>query len=125
MQMLKNQSLTIRVTFFHVIISGILGAGVHLLWGHNNATSCLIGCALVGFNLVALVWAWRRVFNKKSMDIAVGVIVIKYAILGFGIYWVVSSKQVDMLSFLIGCGSIIATLAMISFSTRTADSKLN
>ena len=76
--------------------------------------SLLIGLLSSVCNFYVILWAWSRIFLKKRIALAIGVIVIKYAILGIIIYSIVSNKEYDIISFLVGMFSIV--LIVISYS---------
>ena len=65
---------------------------------HFNASSYFRGYSLGAFvaliNIFVLSWAFYRIFIKKAIALAVGVIVLKYAILIFILYGLVNSTNV-------------------------------
>lgn len=109
------QNLILKTLSIHGLITILLSLSVYFNGGTYNAMSCLVGCLLMGMSLLALVWAWQQIFNKKLIALAVGVIVSKYAILGSITYYLVVDNKVDFMSFLIGCSSMpLSAFAMLS-----------
>ena len=77
--------------------------------------STALGVAVIGLSLISLVWAWERIFLKKSIALAVSVIVFKYAILGTVIYIALNSQHVDELWFMIGLLSALPAVVAFGF----------
>lgn len=103
-------------TFLYWLVSAIsLTTFVYFQWGRLDALSCVIGEVLVGFNLLVLIWAWRRIFERKGLALAAGVIVLKYAILISSMHWLIGQKIVSAFGFLIGCGVLLIVLMLLSY----------
>ena len=66
------------------------------------------GSLLMFLNILVLIWAWRRIFVKKSIALAAGVIVLKYALLVWTLYVLVQS--VDPLALVLGISVFIPAL---------------
>lgn len=64
-------------------------------------------------NVAALYFAWSRVLAKKGVALPVGVIVIKYAILGFILYRVSFENLLDVPWFAAGF-SLVLISAVVS-----------
>ena len=104
--------------FWQLNMAIIFGLGLLMANGLYAALSCLLGSFLVGANFLVLIWGWQRIFLKKTIALAVGVIVFKYAILGLIIYLVISLKKVDELGFLLGLGTSFPTVIIFALSNR-------
>ena len=75
--------------------------------GPQEANSLAFG-GLVSFaNLALLVFAWPRILAKKQVALSIGVIVFKFAILGWILYVAVHSEQTRIGWFAIGLGFVI------------------
>lgn len=72
----------------------------------------LVGAALMLVNIVLLTWAWRRIFIKKSIALAVSVIVIKYAIIGLLVFKLAQKETFEMAGFLIGLTSVLPSMLL-------------
>ena len=111
-------NMMLRITLYHTVITSLLSGVLYFFGSLYVAISGFAGCLLIGLNLLALTWSWRRIFLKKTIALAVGVIVIKYAILGLSIYALVLQKRVDMMGFLIGLGSLIPTILALAIDYK-------
>lgn len=60
------------------------------------AMSFTFGALMNLVNLLLLAWAWRLIFQKKLIALAVSVIVFKYAILGAIIYFSIRRQWVSV-----------------------------
>ncbi len=66
---------------------------------------------LLNFNVI--LWAWSRIFIKKRIALALGVIVIKYAIVLLILYSFVIRYELDVLSLILGMTTMLTvTMAM-------------
>jgi hypothetical protein len=99
----------------HGVIS-LLGATALLLWvGQQHAMSFLFGAALMGLNWWLLIQTWERILGKKSIALAVSIIVIKWTLFGTlcivlaRMSWIVPSWLV------LGIGSVMVS-ALIAAS---------
>lgn len=63
-----------------------------LTTGPEMAISCALGAAIIIINFLGIVFLWRLIFFKKSIALAVWVIIFKYGILGL-ILWSLSHYQ--------------------------------
>ncbi|MCB0356315.1 MAG: hypothetical protein KDD40_04870 [Bdellovibrionales bacterium] len=107
-----------KIFIYWLISSVVLSGGVFALWGAHDALSCLAGEIVVGFNLLALIWAWQRIFSGKGLALAGGVIVFKYAILIASIYWLITQEKVSAFGFLIGCGVLILVMGAVAYDYK-------
>ena len=71
------------------------------------AISCLFGGTVMVVNLFGLWFLWKLIFSKKSIALAVLVIIFKYLILGL-ILWNLNQIQwIRPLGFVLGLGSLM------------------
>lgn len=74
------------------------------------SVSVLFGGLVVLLNMAALSFSWNLIFSKKSIALAVFVIIFKYLILAV-ILWVLSStKWLNIIGFLIGLISLVFSI---------------
>lgn len=103
---------------YHIVISLLFSVSVYLLLGFSQAVACVAGCLLMAFNLVVMIWTWDRIFIKKSIALAAGVIVFKYAILGFIVYFLMARSEGQVVGFLVGLFSVVPTVVAISLHKK-------
>ena len=106
--------LAIRVLFWHIAVSLVVVAVCLIFDAEQKIPSVVLGAALMAANWVLLIWSWHQIFLKKLIALGIGVIVIKYAILGLILYYVIASEQWDVVGFLIGIST--AVLAAVAFA---------
>lgn len=58
-------------------------------------------------NVAALQFAWGRILSKKQVALSMGVIVSKYAIIGFILYRVATENLLDIPWFAAGFSMVI------------------
>ena len=104
----------LRILLFFFIFPIVTSLSFYFLRSEREALGVLIGATLMGLNVAALTWAWRRIFVKKSIALAASVIVIKYAIIGFAVYKLMVGDAVDVMSFVIGITTIILGLFLVA-----------
>ena len=89
--------------FVFYILSYTLGLVVMVYFDAHRHILSYSGGALVMFvNVLIIVWAWNRIFIKKAITLAVSVIVFKYAILIFVLYWMIQRSEPVFLALGIG-----------------------
>lgn len=116
---MESKFLT-RIALYHGGITVLLTLAI-FFWGSlYNAASCFAGSLLIGLNLLIMSWAWRRIFLKKTIALAISAIVIKYAILGLSIYILVLQNRVDVMSFMIGLGTLIPTVFALAIDYKSS-----
>jgi hypothetical protein len=95
---------------FHAAV-GIVMTVVLWLWSDAaNAVGFAAGAGLSLVNNGLLVFTWARIFEKKLVALSIGVIVFKFAILGWIIYEVVTQR-------LLPVGWFAAGLSLVLLST--------
>lgn len=117
----RSKKVIKQVLMYQALFSVLILGGTYAFAPHN-VLSAALGCGLIAVNLPAVIWSWSRIFQKKSIALAVSVIVFKYAILGVIIYLVTSRPELDGMSFLIGLTSIVPT--MLIFTLQNANKNL-
>ena len=103
-----------QVLLYHLIFSLIFTGSAWILAAPHKAMVVALGCGVIGLNLPLVFWSWSRIFKKKSIALAAGVIVFKYAILGVIIYLVTSRPELDGGSLLVGLTSIVPTMVLFT-----------
>lgn len=102
--------------FFKIIIKfqivvAFVGSLILLNWSRFDASmSFLIGVIISSLSFFGLWWPWHRIFLKKTIALAVSVIVFKYAIIGFSIYKILSLEMIQQGYFLFGLGVIVPSI---------------
>ena len=104
-------------TFFitYIVISIFSFISIVYFKNQVDAVSFGIGSFLMLINLLLMAWAWSRIFAKKSVALAAGVIVFKYAILGLIIYLLVRDPRVSTGWFLIGLSVLLPNVLVYAF----------
>lgn len=112
-----SSTLALKVTtFLHLISLSVLSFIVFTLSESNQITAgFIVGSSVMGGNLLVLVWAWGRIIEKKAIALAATVIVVKYAIFGAIIYFVVTQPGLSTVGFLLGFSSMVPTLVGLVF----------
>ena len=86
----------------------------------NVAITCLATSILLVGNLMGLYFFWRIIFFKKSIALAVLVIIFKYLLLGMFLWTLANDKSLNPAAFCIGLGSLIfAALTAVLVKTVT------
>jgi hypothetical protein len=86
-----------------------------LFFGFMAMISISGGGALMLLNLFALVFSWPRILAKKSIALATGVIVFKFAILGWIIYEVVGGEALHIGWFAVGMATVVPAVVGTAF----------
>lgn len=100
---------------FHLAAGVALTAVFSLMSSTSDALSFAAGAGLSFLNLCALTFAWPRILAKKLVALSIGVIVFKFAILGWVIYEVVTSRQIRLGWFAGGLGLVVLSTVVTSF----------
>lgn len=98
----------IKITAIYTFIFSILLAAVlYYVSSSEMAWSCLFGAAVMLLNLLGLWILWKFIFSKKSIALAVLVIIFKYLILGL-ILWNLNQIQwMRPIGFISGLSSLM------------------
>lgn len=78
------------------------------------ALSCAIGGAVIVVNFLGIVYVWRLIFFKKSIALAVWVIIFKYVILGLILWSLSRYKWIQSIGLVYG---LLCLLVAILIST--------
>ena len=81
-------------------------AGILFFVDKELLTGFLAGAAVMTINFALLAWLWHRIFSKKPIATTIGLVVIKYAVLGAFLYVFVSQMRVDIIPFFAGISTI-------------------
>lgn len=97
----------------------VLG-GLLLGWlsGSQQSASFATGSLAIGLSFSMMAIGYGLIFRKKMIALAVGIIVIKYAILGIIIFTLVKLSWFDPLWFSMGVASLI--LSAIAYALKEA-----
>lgn len=108
------------LVIFHIATSAFIAACLYL-WGAPAMVSAfLVGTTLSLANVVLLHFAWKRILEKKLVALSAGVIVIKYATLGFIIYRIASRNLFQLEWLCVGLGVIlVSAVATAIYLNRT------
>lgn len=89
----------------------------------NFSISVLFGGFAVLLNLAALSFSWSLIFSKKSIALAVFVIIFKYLILAVILLGLSTTKWLSIIGFLTGLASLVFSIivATIIKSVATRD----
>lgn len=92
------------LAFFYSIFAGL--ASLHYA-SDGFALSVLLGGAAILVNIAGLSYSWRLIFLKKSIALAVLVIIFKYLLLGLVLWSLAEVKWLSPLGFCLGLGSLV------------------
>jgi hypothetical protein len=104
------------ILFVHAVLA-VLGAFALLfLNGKTASMSFAVGSGISLGNLLVLTQTWPRILAKKQVALAVGVIVFKFAILGWIIYEVATSTVFSLGWVAAGLALVLPSILASSFS---------
>lgn len=103
----------------HLLLSAGLIAAVFLTQSAQHTTSFAIGTALIAVNWLALEYAWGRLIAKKSIALAIGVIVIKWAFFGAICIGIVRLNWIDSTWLILGVSTIIPTVLIVALKKQS------
>lgn len=88
--------------------------------GNTFSANVFIGALIVLLNLAALSFSWKRIFSKKSIALAIFVIIFKYVILGMILWGLSVNGWLNVIGFLVGLASLLFSVfaAMLVKSLR-------
>lgn len=86
----------------------------------RNIVSFVAGFLFMLVNVVLLKWAWKRILWKKSIALAVGAIVFKYALFGFLLFGLIYSQKVNAGYFLAGV-TLMVLVTVIKSTKQTKE----
>lgn len=100
------------------LMTVLVGSGLFVWGGFEGALSFIIGSITIFFSILAFRVGFGLIFKQKLIALAIGIIVIKYAILGIFIYVLVKKNWFDPLWFSLGVGSF--TIAAVGYAVIEA-----
>ncbi|MBC7421091.1 MAG: hypothetical protein H7328_10220 [Bdellovibrio sp.] len=96
-----------RVALATFLFSVILTLACYIAFDLNNALSCALGASVMLINLVGIWFGWKLVFLKKSIALAVLVIIFKYLILGLILWNFTQYQWLQPIGFIVGLSSLM------------------
>lgn len=114
----------IKYIAISIFIYTILATAVGFLWMDQSfALSVLIGGVTMLINIFGLAFFWRLVFSKKSIALAVLIIIFKYLILAAVLWSFTSMRWLSPIGFCVGLASLIFALIVSMILKNTAKSE--
>lgn len=106
------------------LTSVLLSVVLYFTSGLESAASCLFGGTVMVVNLFGLWFLWKLIFSKKSIALAVLVIIFKYLILGL-ILWNLNQIQwIRPLGFVLGLGSLMVGVVCVALFRKKIEERL-
>ena len=90
-------------------------AGQPALWSFAG------GAAVTLFNFAVLVYVWPVILAKKQVAPGIGVIIFKFAILGWILYLVAHSQTVRLGWFACGLATVLPSVLVTAFMSDFSD----
>ena len=106
---MSRVSILIKI---HLILILILQPLVMYLFGANSGKTFALGAFVVWLNWWLLIFTWSWVLGKKSIALAVSVIVMKYALLAFSSIYIIRQPWL-VPSWIVGGVSTIVPAVLI------------
>ncbi len=110
-----------RLLGIHALITVCGAVLVFALVGRPVAELFAIGSTLVGLNLTVHVIVWPRILMKKQVAMSIGVIVIKFLILGWIIYVINTQTCAGDLFKLAWFGAGLSTVVVSVFAAAAIE----
>lgn len=102
-----------KTGFWILIFVHLLGvfAVSAILYSLNRETSFsfFAGGLITAVNFYTLAVVLKAFAGEKSVAWAISLVVCKYAIFGYFIYYLVKQEKIDLISFVLGVGSLAVT----------------
>ena len=103
-----------------LIFSIFIAIGCYMGAGANVAYSSLIGSGVMLVNLIGIWFFWKLVFLKKSIALAVVVIIFKYLILGLILWKFFETDWLNPVGFVAGLSSLLfGVISSVFFKPNT------
>ncbi len=93
-----------RITIAYAVIASF---AAYIYLGTSFSVNVFIGSTTVLLNLAALSFSWKRIFSKKTIALAVFVIIFKYVILGMILWGLSVAGWLNVIGFLVGVASLL------------------
>lgn len=112
--MIKNTAISV---FSYALVAT---PAAYFYFGSGFSANVFIGALIVLLNIAALSFSWKRIFSKKSIALAVFVIIFKYVILGMILWGLSVNGWLNVIGFLVGLASLLFSVfaAMLIKSLR-------
>lgn len=102
--MIKNTAAAI------VVYTLLTGIAAYFCLNLDYTFSILLGGLMMLLNLAGLAFVWRLIFAKKSIALAVFIIIFKYVILGMILWSLSSALWLKPMGFLLGITSLVVAI---------------
>ena len=102
-----------KFLLIHVLLGAVLAFLTASFYTQRHGWAVFLGCAMGAFVAALFGFAWHFGARKKNIALALGVIVIKYALLGAGLFVILRVWKMDPLAFSLGI-STLAVSAILS-----------
>ena len=106
-----------------IVYTNLISALLFFTHGQAVALSCLIGGGIMLLNLLGIYLLWHLIFSKKSIALAVFVIIFKYLILGVVLWNLSSISWLKPLGLVAGLSTLV--LAILSATLMKGFVKTN
>jgi hypothetical protein len=107
--------MTRQISLVSAAVTAVLALLCWAIGTMHQAAGCVLAGTLMGTNLAIIAWALKNIFQKKSVALAVTVIVIKYAaLLGLFILFYSVGWQINF-GFIVGAASIFPTVGIVAY----------
>ena len=110
---MRNQ--LIALLNIHAAMSLLLGVVVYFACSKVASLGFLFGAGVSFFNLLTLVIVWPLILRKKLVALSGGIIVIKFAILGWILYEVVTQNSLQVGWFATGLAVVVLSVLVTAF----------
>ena len=98
----KFKEIQVKLAIYTEIMSFLIYVPLYLSSFSLNWQSIGRGVFISACNFYVILWAWSRIFFKKKFAFALSLIVIKYLLVIFIIYKVISNPNTNEISFILG-----------------------
>ena len=98
--------IAVAVAFYAFVAS----IAAYFYFGVGFSANVFIGSLIVLLNIAALSFSWKRIFSKKSIALAIFVIIFKYVILGMILWGLSVAGWLNVIGFLVGLASLLFSL---------------
>lgn len=115
--------MVVRSVLGIIILQIVLTAGLVVLFGIDSAQNWRalgLGSFVSAFNFIALIVFYVYVFQKKRVALGISIVVIKYAILGFLLWYFLTQTSLPQAAFL--GGIVLNPVAIIFYALFKAKS---
>ncbi len=120
------RSLTKRVVLISLGVALIMAAVVMLIDKAVNAVSVVIGALVAIASFLVLVWMVTKAVSPSRWPKALvaGIGFLKLGVLGAILWWLVSNKLIEPITFLAGFSSVVVALVIEGIRLRRTTDKV-